>query len=151
MLALHASMPPGLWKQKITALNCSKYFGEAVWYIQRKFFWLLKDFKDQMKREGQHKKHSLPHCSQLFCSVSVRQHMSFGTGSVSLEVAGDGNSDWLWPLRLLPSLLFFSFIFLSIFHQIWEIKLVCLLFVKPNQWVKKMPVMLREGLIKWIA
>lgn len=42
MLALCMAMPPRLWKQKITTLNCSKHLGEAVRYIQRKSSWLLK-------------------------------------------------------------------------------------------------------------
>lgn len=74
---LYKAMPPHLWKQKITALNCSKHLGEAVWYIQRKSSWLLKEFQRLCMETGWKRGKNPSSFKSILCPTAVNYFLLF--------------------------------------------------------------------------
>lgn len=80
MLALDAALPPHLFKQEITALNCAKNLLESVWTIRRKSSWLLQGFQRKVFEWYNYMKEREKTQAALkafFCSTAVDYFLLF--------------------------------------------------------------------------
>lgn len=77
MLALCVFMLLRLWKQKITALNCSKHLGKTVLHIQRKSPWLLKGFQRVCMETGWKRGGNPNSVKSILCSTVVNYFLVF--------------------------------------------------------------------------